>query len=184
MSKSANPQHPAPKPRKRSVAYLAQNKALFKAAGQLGLSLDELRDLAAEIDPLHRRSLSLLPLTQRNDLLVDLKKKGADIRIPTLTAYDLVEEVGSARRADRGGKLIRFPSVSAKEEQMLRTLAARVTWREADGFPRLCYKLIRAPFPRNHREVTTMRLALQSLLQQQQRQTTGATPDDAEIQLP
>ncbi|MGE0680006.1 MAG: hypothetical protein AB7P69_03710 [Candidatus Binatia bacterium] len=154
------------------VAYLAQNRALFKAAAQLGLRLDDLREMAAAIDPLHRRSLSLLSLTQRRELLDDLITKGADVRNPQLTE----QEVGEARRADRGGKLIRFPAISSAEEEMIKKMAAHIHWREPDGFLRLCHKLIKSSFPRNHREVTTMRLALQSLLQQQSVGARHAVP--------
>jgi hypothetical protein len=50
---------------------------------------------------------------------------------------------------------------------MLDALAAKVHWRERDGYLRFCYKLFRAPRPRISKEVTRLRLALESLLAQQ-----------------
>ena len=43
---------------------------------------------------------------------------------------------------------------------------ARISWREKDGYQRFCHKVIKAPRPRNSREVTTLRLALESLTEQ------------------
>jgi hypothetical protein len=41
--------------------------------------------------------------------------------------------------------------------------------KEKDGFLRFCHKIIKASRPRNSREVTTLRLALESILDQQHR---------------
>ena len=50
---------------------------------------------------------------------------------------------------------------------MLDTLASQVDWREQDCYLRFCHKILRAPRPRNSREITKLRLALESLLIQQ-----------------
>lgn len=150
--------------KKRPVVYYAQNKALHKARAQLGLSVDELRTMASAIN-LGIESISRLSLAQRAALIERLNGMGAKVRNPIPTSYDLAEEKG---------KVIRFPALSEKQLKMLEDLAAHVTWREADGYLRFCHKTIKAPAPRNHREVTTLRLALQSMLRQQSdRQAVG-----------
>ena len=50
---------------------------------------------------------------------------------------------------------------------MLDTLASQIHWRVQDGYLRFCYKILLAPRPRNSREVTKLRLALQSMISQQ-----------------
>ncbi len=56
---------------------------------------------------------------------------------------------------------------------MLDTLASQVHWREQDGYLRFCHKILRAPRPRNSREVTKLCLALQSLIVQQENADTA-----------
>lgn len=148
--------------RRKPIVYYAQNKALHNARAQLGLSLDELRLMAGSIN-LGIGSISRLSLTQRKDLLDRLLALGARIRNPEITQYDLAEE----ERA-KGGKIAHFPVPTAKQIVKLNALAEQIHWRAEDGYLRFCHKLIKAPAPRNHREVTIMRLALQSLLKQQQ----------------
>jgi len=155
--------------KKKPIVYYAQNKALHKARAQLGLSVEELRLMAGALN-LGIASISRLSLTQRAQLIDRLNALGAQVRNPQLTEYDLAEE---------NGKVTRFPVPTAKQITILAALAARIEWREADGYLRFCHKTIKAPAPRNHREVTTLLLALRSLLKQQQdRQTVG--PSDSQ----
>jgi hypothetical protein len=158
-SSGGSPSSALPEKRKTGM-YYAQNQALHKARAQLGWSLDELRAKAAELN-LGIASLSKLSLTQRHALLVELLRCGATVRNPTITRYDLEEE----QRAS--GKLTRFPYVTDAQLQMLAALAGQVQWREQDGYLRFCLATIKAPAPRNGREVTTIRLALESLIRQQ-----------------
>ena len=65
------------------------------------------------------------------------------------------------------GNVAPFTKTSEEQLRMLDTLAGQVRWREKDGYLRFCYKVIKAPRPRNSREVTTLRLALESLRSQQ-----------------
>jgi hypothetical protein len=65
------------------------------------------------------------------------------------------------------GNVAPFTKTSEEQVRMLDTLASQVRWREKDGYLRFCYKVIKAPRPRNSREVTTFRLALESLRSQQ-----------------
>ena len=146
----------------KPAVYSAQQKAIWRAASQLGIGLDDLRALAAQIN-LGIASLSSLSLQQRHLLIEDLRAKGATVRNPALNNYDLEEEY----RLNSKGKVRRLPLVSTKQLAMLSALAAQVTWREHDGYLRFCHKQIHAPAPRNQREVTKLRLALQSLIAQQ-----------------
>ena len=45
----------------------------------------------------------------------------------------------------------------------LHKLGSRVHWRTPDSYLRLCHKLFKSPRPRNNREVTRLRLTLESL---------------------
>jgi hypothetical protein len=62
---------------------------------------------------------------------------------------------------------------------MVDSLAAQIRWHETDGYLRFCHKIIKAPRPRNSREVTTLRLALESLMSQQANQNTETSVDFA-----
>jgi hypothetical protein len=124
------------------------------------MSLDDLRAKAGELN-LGIASLSKLSLVQRHALLAELNRCGAQVQNPAITRYDEEEELRAK------GKLRRFPYVTTAQLKMLDVLAAQVRWREQDGYLRFCYKTIKAPAPRNGREVTTLRLALQSLIKQQ-----------------
>lgn len=150
--------------KKKPIVYLAQNKALHKARAQLGLSVEELRLMAGAIN-LNIASISRLSLTQRKELIDRLNAMGAQVRNPSLSEYDLAEEKG---------KVARFPVPTAKQMKILDALADQVHWREADGYLRFCHKTIKAPAPRNHREVTTLLLALRSLLKQQQKKSIAS----------
>jgi hypothetical protein len=67
--------------------------------------------------------------------------------------------------SDRGaGNVAPFTRISEEQLRMLDALAVRISWREKDGYLRFCHKVIKAPRPRNSREVTTLRLALESMV--------------------
>ena len=75
------------------------------------------------------------------------------------------------------GNVAPFTKTSEEQLRMLDTLAGQVRWREKDGYLRFCYKVIKAPRPRNSREVTTLRLALESLRSQQNQPFPETTVD-------
>ena len=156
----------------KPILYLAQNRQIHKAAQQLGLGLEELRDMAGALN-LGIRSLSTLSLDQRQELIERLASLGGQIRNPAVTDYDRQQATGNGQR----GKVVRFPSLSDKQRKLIDDLASKVQWREDDGFARLCHKQIKAAYPRNNREVTKIRLALQSLIRQQEdKKDVGADP--------
>lgn len=148
-----------PRAKAKPAVYYAQQKAIWRAAAQLEIGLAELREMAAAIN-VGVYSLSSLSLQQRHTLIGDLNARGANVRNPVLTDYDRQDE----QRLASKGKVRRFPLVTGRQQQMLDALAAKVTWREQDGYLRFCHKQIHAPQPRNQREVTKLRLALQSLV--------------------
>ena len=117
--------------------------------------LDRIREMAAELN-LGIRSISRLNIEQRRVLIDRLIEMGAQVENPVI--YD----------SDRpAGNVAPFIKTSEEQLRMLDTLAGQVRWREKDGYLRFCYKVIKAPRPRNSREVTTLRLALESLRSQQ-----------------
>lgn len=138
--------------------YIIQNKAIHKAGAQLGLSLEDLRDKAGEING-GVRSLSKLSLSQRQELLQHLIGLGARVRNPHVYASDIKGE---------GKKVVAFPQPTEKQLRTCDTIAAQIHWREADGYRLFCFKLLKSARPRNHREVTKLKLALLSLRKQQQ----------------
>ena len=144
----------------KPVLYYIQQKAIFRAAKEVGLGIDDLRSMAGSLN-LGIASLSRLSLDQRQALIERLRSLGATARNPTITRYDYEEE------ARANGKLKRFPAITDKQLKMLAALAEQVQWREPDGYLRFCYMTLKAPAARNAREVTTLRLALQSLIKQQ-----------------
>lgn len=147
--------------------YDLQNRAIHEARRQLeekgivekGKSLDCCRWIAGKLN-LGIQSISRLSLTQRRTLIEKLKEMGADVRNPQLYESDL-----RAENAD----LVGFPKPSEEQFRMLDTLAACVTWRSADGYKRLCYKLLGAERPRNDREVTRLRITLENMIESQNR---------------
>ena len=73
-----------------------------------------------------------------------------------------------------------FRNSSEPKEHQLRmfdTLVSQVHWREQNGYLRFCHKILRAPRPRNSREVTKLPLALQSIIQQQIDRAEGKDRD-------
>ena len=145
---------------KRPQVYYLQNVAIHAARAELEnmgvldpwAGLEQIREMAAAMN-LGIRSISSLSVEQRAALIDRLIEMGATVKNPVI--YD------SDRQA---GKVARFPGVKEGQLRMLDALAARVTWREKDGYLRFCHKVIKAPRPRNSREVTTLRLALESLI--------------------
>jgi len=113
--------------------------------------------MAAEIN-LGFRSISSLNIEQRRALIDRLIEMGARVKNPVVYYSD--------RPA---GNIAPFMKISEEQLRMLDTLAAQVAWREKDGYFRFCHKVIKASRPRNSREVTTLRLALESLINQQHR---------------
>ena len=161
--KTQKPEIPKPKAQcPKPALYYVQQKAIFRAAKEVGLSIDDLRVMAGSIN-LGIASLSRLSLDQRHALIERLRSLGATAKNPEITRYDYEEE------ARAQGKLTRFPAISDKQLKMLTLLADQVQWREPDGYLRFCHTTIKAPAARNAREVTTLRLALQSLITQQQK---------------
>ena len=146
-----------------SKVYGLQNKAIHKARAELeamGIldpwsGLEQIRDMAAEMN-LGIRSISSLNIEQRRALIDRLIEMGARVKNPVIYASD--------RPA---GNVAPFTKISEEQLRMLDTLAAQVSWREKDGYLRFCHKVIKAPRPRNSREVTTLRLALESMLHHQ-----------------
>jgi len=145
---------------KESPVYKLQNVAIHTARAQLEMQgvldpwsgLDRIREMAAELN-LGIRSISRLNIEQRRALIDRLIEMGAQVKNPVI--YD----------SDRpAGNVAPFTKTSEEQLRMLDTLASQVRWREKDRF---CYKVIKAPRPRNSREVTTLRLALESLRSQQ-----------------
>lgn len=100
-------------------------------------------------------SISKLSIEQRRVLIDRLIEMGARVKNPVI--YD----------SDRpAGKIAPFTRVSEEQLRMIDALAAQIRWREKDGYLPFCYKVIKAWRPRNSREVTTLPLALESLVTQ------------------
>lgn len=154
--------------------YCLQNHAIHRARAQLeekGVldpwsGLDQIRDMAAKLN-LGLASISKLSLQQRQTLIENLKEMGARVKNPHIYPSDLEEERRlSDSKAPR--KVVLFNSVDECAQRMIDTLAAKILWRAPDGYKALCLKLIGSPLPRNAREVTKLRLALLSIIKQQQ----------------
>ena len=162
--------------RPRPQAYYLQNRAIFKAAAELeakgvlpaGGSLDAVRRLAGEINP-GVESISRLSLKQREILIDKLRELGATARNPHVYASDLA--VDAARSGEKGRRVIPFPSPKEAQLRMLDALAARIRWKEENGYRRFCEKQIGAPRPRNNREVTRLRLAMESMIDQEKKES-------------
>lgn len=155
----------------KSKVYDIQNKAIHTARAELekkgvldkGKSLEACRYLAGKIN-LGIESLSRLSLKQREALINMLIEMGATVRNPHVYESDLKAE------AVRGGsKVVGFSAPKEDQLRMIDSLAAQIRWRETDGYLRFCHKIIKAPRPRNSKEITTLRLALLSIIDQQRR---------------
>ena len=157
---------------KRPQVYHLQNVTIHKAMAELvarGVlearsSLDAVRDLAAKIN-LGIASISRLSLKQREVLINQLRGLGATVRNPHIYASDLAAEHVLSGKKVR--KIVLFSEPKEDQLRMLDALAAKIQWKEQDGYLRFCHKLSRAPRPRSSKEVTKLRLALESILKQQ-----------------
>lgn len=159
-------------PKKPKVYYL-QNQAIHRARAQLEengvlypwTGLAQVRDMAADLNH-GLRSISKLSIKQREALIEKLKGMGAHVKNPHIYPSDLEEERRlSGSKEPR--KVVLFNIVGEGAQRMLDAVAAKIRWRAPDGYKALCLKLIGSPVPRNAREVTKLRLALQSILDQQ-----------------
>jgi hypothetical protein len=104
-------------------------------------------------------SISRLSLMQREQLIKELITMDATVRNPRTYASDLAAETG------RGRRIVAFSQQSEDLLRLVDALAARIKWREHDGYLRFCDKILGAARPRNSKEVTRLRLALQSIIQ-------------------
>jgi hypothetical protein len=126
---------------KRSSVYYLQNRAIHAARAELeakgiiekGQSLEMCRFLAGKLN-LGIASVSKLSLTQRETLIGRLIEMGATVKNPILYASDRGSE-----------KIAPFTKVSEEQLRMVDALAARVAWKEKDGYLRFCHKLLKAP---------------------------------------
>jgi hypothetical protein len=158
---------------KKSAVYYIQNKVIHEACRQLEDAgtlnpwdgVNQIRLMAARLN-LGIASISRLSLEQREALIDRLKGMGAEVRNPHIYDSDLrAEHAASGSKAPR--KCVLFSEPNEDQLGMLDTLAARVKWRETDGYPGFCHKLIKSPRALNFRHATNLRLALQSIIGQQ-----------------
>lgn len=157
---------------KRPQIYYLQNRAIHQARAQLeeqGIldpwaGVAQIREMAAEIN-LGIASISKLSLNQRQVLIDKLNAMGAQVRNPHIYQSDLEEE---RRQAGTPGprKVLLFAAVKEEQLRLLDSLANKIAWRETDGYLRLCHRLLKAPRPRNSKEVTKLRLTLESMINQ------------------
>lgn len=163
----------------RAHVYSLQNTAIHRARAELeqngvldpGLGIEQIRDMAGELNR-GLRSVSSLSLEQRRMLIDRLVEMGARVRNPHIYASDLVAE--SAARGEKGPrKIIVYPYPSEEQLRMVDALAGQIGWQTPDGYARFCHKLFRAPRPRNGRELTRLRLALQSMIDQERVREVG-----------
>ena len=156
----------------RTQVYYLQNNAIHTARTQLeekgtiapGKSLEMARWIAGEINR-GVRSISSLSLTQRVELIDRLIEMGAKVRNPHIYGSDLAAERGACGTKEPR-KVVVFSRVSEAQFRMLDAEAAKVCWHTPDGYKRFCWKLLKSPRPRNSKEVTKLRLALESLISQ------------------
>ena len=157
---------------KKTNVYYLQNQAIHRARAQLeekgaiapGKSLEMVRWIAGEINR-GVRSISSLSLTQRDGLIEKLIKMGAKVRNPHIYGSDLEAEHG-ARGTKEPRKVVVFSRVSEDQLRMLDAEATKVRWHTPNGYKRFCWKLLKSPRPRNSKEVTKLRLALESMIRQ------------------
>jgi hypothetical protein len=161
---------------KKPEVYYLQNVTIHKAIGELvarGVfeaagSLDRVREMAGVINRAIL-SISQLSLKQREVLINQLRELGATVRNPHLYASDVRAESGKKER-----KIVVFSEPKEEQLRMLDALAGRICWAEPDGYLRFCHKMLQAPRPRNSKEVTKLRLAMESIVRQQEGSKTGA----------
>ncbi len=157
----------------RSQVYKLQNVAIHVARAQLEAAgvldpwagLDQIRQMAADIN-LGIASISRLSLDQRRKLIDKLNAMGAQVKNPFI--YDSDRKAEGSGSGDKGPrKVILYSRVTEDQLRMLDILASKVHWHTQDGYLRFCHKIIKCPRPLNSRQVTTIRLALASLIEQQ-----------------
>lgn len=157
----------------RSNVYNLQNQAIHEARAQLeklgvmvpGDSLNHVRAMAGELNG-NVQSISSLSLDQRRDLINRLNALGARVRNPAIYASDYAAERGASPRKEPK-KVIVYAEASESQLKMLDALAARVVWKEPDGYVRFTIQQIKCTRPMNNRHVTKLRCALLSILKQQ-----------------
>jgi hypothetical protein len=160
---------------KKPQVYYLQNQAIHHARVELeamaifesGRSLEAVRVFAGRIN-LGIESISRLSLKQREILIDKLRELGATVRNPHIYESDLTAE-HAASGAKGGRKIVLFSEPKEEQLRMLDVLASGIRWNTLDGYLRFCYKLLKCPRPRNSKEVTKLRLALQSILDQQRK---------------
>ncbi len=162
------------KQQKKPEVYYLQNVVIHSAIADLvsrGVfgsdgALNRVRELAGKIN-LGILSISRLSLKQRELLINNLREMGATIRNPHIYQSDLAaEHTLSGKKVQ---KIVLFSEPKEHQLRMLDALAARIRWKEADGYLRFCHKMLKSPRPRNSKEVTKLRLALESILKQQEK---------------
>jgi len=157
---------------RRPQVYYLQNRAIHKARAQLEAEgvldprsgIDQIRQMASELN-LGIASISKLSLDQRRTLIDLLIEKGARVKNPFVYPSDIKSESASSGKKEPR-KILVYSQVSERQLRMLDRIAARVQWRERDGYLRFCHKVIKSPRPHNSRQVTTLRASLESLLRQ------------------
>jgi hypothetical protein len=162
---------------KRAKVYDLQNRAIHEARAELerkaileaGRSLDVIRELAGKIN-LGINSISRLSLKQREILIEQLKEMGATVRNPHIYDSDLTKEWTLSGKKERR-KIVLFSEPKEDQLRMVDAIAAQISWHEQDGYTHFCRKFLKSPRPRNSREVTKLRLALESILEQQRKKT-------------
>ncbi len=136
-----------------------------------------MRELAGVKINLGILSISRLSLKQRELLIERLRQMGATVRNPQIYASDLRAE--PALSGKKLGKIVLFSEPKEHQLRMLDTLAAKIRWKEQDGYLRFCQKMVKSPRPRNSKEVTKLRLAMESIIDQQKGVTWDGRSDGA-----
>ena len=158
----------------KSQAYKLQNNAIHEARAQLeklgvmvpGDSLNAVRAIAGQLN-LGVQSISSLTLDQRAALIDRLNGMGARVRNPSIYVTDYAAENAARGTRKEPKKVTVYSEASELQLKMLDTMASRVRWNEPDGYLRFCVKQIKCTRPMNNRQVTKLRCALQSLINQQ-----------------
>jgi len=154
------------------IPYSEVGSAIHKARAQLEAKgvfntwsgLDDLRELADRINN-GIASVSALSLDQRADLIERLIGLGAEVKNPTIFTSDRK----SNQNQTRPGKVVLYNQATDEQIEMLDALAARIKWSAQDGYLLFKRKLIKCDAPLNNRQVTKLRLALTSMISQQDR---------------
>ena len=81
--------------------YDLQHRALIGAMPQLGLTIDDLRAMAADLND-GKASLSKLPIEKRHTLIAHLQQLGAKVRNPTVYDSDRTDNVRTLHTISEG----------------------------------------------------------------------------------